>query len=293
MGPSEAPSGIIGLVIRRISIELSNLLAWRKLPVSRRDLVLDVGSGDNPHIRADVLCDAAARSASERRGSFDLIVDGRPFLYTDARRIPVKDKAFDFVICRHVLEHMEEPEVLLKELMRVGKAGYIETPSALMERLYGWDFHVLLVESSDEGLLIRRKLADEQYGILPQSIKKSAVWEKLYYTFEDTLAACYFWEDRIDYRIDDTDGDRHRYRKAQEFVFEDRVELPAPALRRRMRWWITRSMRFFISAPRWNMGEVLACPSCGSDFSVGDKSASCTGCAKEVTILRGNFFKFI
>jgi len=280
-------------VIRRISIELSNLLAWRKLPVSRRDLVLDVGSGDNPHIRADVLCDAAARSASERRGSFDLIVDGRPFLYTDARRIPVKDKAFDFVICRHVLEHMEEPEVLLKELMRVGKAGYIETPSALMERLYGWDFHVLLVESSDEGLLIRRKLADEQYGILPQSIKKSAVWEKLYYTFEDTLAACYFWEDRIDYRIDDTDGDRHRYRKAQEFVFEDRVELPAPALRRRMRWWITRSMRFFISAPRWNMGEVLACPSCGSDFSVGDKSASCTGCAKEVTILRGNFFKFI
>ena len=132
--------------------------------MSRRDLVLDVGSGDNPHIRADVLCDAAARSAGERRGGFDLIVDGRPFLYTDARRIPVKDKAFDFVICRHVLEHMEEPEVLLEELMRVGKAGYIETPSALMEKLYGWDFHVLLVDRGDDGLIIRRKLADEHYG---------------------------------------------------------------------------------------------------------------------------------
>ncbi len=43
--------------------------------MSRRDLVLDVGSGDNPHIRADVLCDAAARSSGERRDGFDLIVE--------------------------------------------------------------------------------------------------------------------------------------------------------------------------------------------------------------------------
>lgn len=259
--------------------------------MSRRDLVLDVGSGDNPHIRADVLCDAATRSSGERRGGFDLIVDGRPFLYTDARRIPVKDKAFDFVICRHVLEHMEEPAVLLKELMRVGKAGYIETPSPLMEKLYGWDFHVLLVDHGDGGLVIRRKLAGEQYGILPRAIKKSAVWEKLYYMFEDTLATGYFWEDRIDYRI--VDGDERLYQKVQEFLFEDRIELPVPSVRRRMRWWMSRAMRVFVSAPRLDMAEILACPSCGSDLSIGEESANCTGCGKEVVILRGNFFKFI
>jgi len=259
--------------------------------VSRRDLVLDVGSGDNPHIRADVLCDAAAWSAGERRGGFGLIVDGRPFLYTDARKIPVKDKAFDFVICRHMLEHMEEPAVLLKELMRVGKAGYIETPSALMEKLYGWDFHVLLVDRGDDGLVIRRKIADEHYGILPQAIKKSAVWEKLYDKFEETLATGYFWEDRIDYRI--VDGDARSYRKTQEFVFEDRVELPVPSLRRRMRWWMNRAMRVLVSAPRLDMAEILACPGCGSDFSIGEASANCTGCGKEVAILGGNFFKFI
>ena len=280
-------------MIKRIRSELSNLFAWRKLPVSRRDLVLDVGSGDNPHIRSDVLCDASVANAGERRGGFDLVVDGRPFLYTDARSIPVKDKAFDFVICRHLLEHMEEPEALLKELMRVGKAGYIETPTALMEKLHGWDFHVLLVERTDDGITIRRKLRDARYGILPCEIRKSPVWEKLYRTFEDTLAACYFWEGEIKYQIVDSGGDESLYQKAEEYTFETDVRLPSPGLRRQLRWWMNRTMRIFVASPRLNMQKILACPACGAEYEFGKSAARCTGCNQQVPILGGNFFKFI
>jgi SAM-dependent methyltransferase len=46
---------------------------------------------------------------------------------------PYKDKTFDFVYCRHVLEDIQNPDFALKEILRVCKGGYIETPSPLIE----------------------------------------------------------------------------------------------------------------------------------------------------------------
>jgi hypothetical protein len=46
---------------------------------------------------------------------------------------PFSDKSFDFVVCSHLLEDVRDPISVCRELCRVGKAGYIETPSRIRE----------------------------------------------------------------------------------------------------------------------------------------------------------------
>ena len=46
---------------------------------------------------------------------------------------PFPDKTFDFVVCSHLLEDVRDPITVCGELCRVGKAGYIETPSRIRE----------------------------------------------------------------------------------------------------------------------------------------------------------------
>jgi SAM-dependent methyltransferase len=52
---------------------------------------------------------------------------------------PYEDKEFDFVYCRHVIEDLWNPINALKEILRITKAGYIETPSPLCETAKGVD----------------------------------------------------------------------------------------------------------------------------------------------------------
>jgi len=53
--------------------------------------------------------------------------------------LPFEDKSFDFVYCRHVVEDLVYPHFALKEMSRVAKAGYIETPSVAAELCRGID----------------------------------------------------------------------------------------------------------------------------------------------------------
>ena len=47
--------------------------------------------------------------------------------------LPFEDLEFDFVYCRHVLEDINYPSFALKEMFRVSKCVYIETPSPMVE----------------------------------------------------------------------------------------------------------------------------------------------------------------
>jgi len=124
------------------------------LPVSADGLVLDVGSGGCPYPRSDVLLERHG-DAWHRCGAA-LVMD-RPIVFGDALHMPFKNKAFDFVIASHVLEHVREPEQFLGELMRVGKAGYIETPNVLFERVIPYPIHCLEMMAVEGKLYIRKK----------------------------------------------------------------------------------------------------------------------------------------
>ena len=59
----------------------------------------------------------------------------KKFIKINEKKLPFKDKEFDFVIASHVLEHVEDPQFFIKELERVAAKGYIELPTILEDNL--------------------------------------------------------------------------------------------------------------------------------------------------------------
>lgn len=172
------------------------------LQIKPGDLVLEVGSGDAPHPRADILCDRYLTSNMQRAGEFPIVVD-RPLVVADAHHLPFKNKAFDYIICAHLLEHLESPERFLKELMRVGKAGYIETPSISAERLFGWDFHRWFVLVENKCLRIIKKEEGERFGGFYHRLIAQNIWFRRFFEENSARFNTYFeWEDQINYKVD-------------------------------------------------------------------------------------------
>ncbi len=100
------------------------------LSVPRGQMALDIGGGDGPFPRANVVCEKFITSDEEREHVF---LYDRPLVMGDIEDLPFKDKSFDFIYCSHVLEHTISPQRAVDELLRVGKRGYIEVPSEYLE----------------------------------------------------------------------------------------------------------------------------------------------------------------
>jgi len=93
--------------------------------------VLEVGPGATPFPPATDFVDWIARpELGERRGH---VVD------VNRERLPFDDRSFDFVYCRHVVEDLYDPSWLCREIARVGRAGYVEAPSPMVEYSRGVD----------------------------------------------------------------------------------------------------------------------------------------------------------
>jgi hypothetical protein len=119
--------------------------------LSPTDVVLDIGGWASPFNRANYILDA---EPYETRG-FYRTFGGVPFQgpaeehFTKATWIqrdicdhtpyPFADKSIDFVICSHTLEDVRDPLWVCREMMRIAKRGYIETPSRLAESTRGWE----------------------------------------------------------------------------------------------------------------------------------------------------------
>jgi ubiquinone/menaquinone biosynthesis C-methylase UbiE len=97
---------------------------------------LDIGSGDNPFPLATVLLDQFVERTAHRDAA--LVRDHRPLLLADVHCLPFPDKSFEYVYCSHLLEHVNDPIVVCTEIMRVGRRGFIETPTYAKDILFAW-----------------------------------------------------------------------------------------------------------------------------------------------------------
>lgn len=174
--------------------------------IKHSDLVLEIGSGDNPKPRSDVLCDMLPEDDSQRGGKVTL---DRPFIAADGHHLPFKDKSFDYIICSHVLEHADDPGVFISELMRVGKGGYIETPTEIGEKLYGWPYHKWLINLHPSGkLIIKSKVREREFGQLFHYLfLKDHTYAKFHNQNPDLFLIQYEWFGKIDYEIVDPEVD--------------------------------------------------------------------------------------
>lgn len=119
--------------------------------LSSSDVVLDIGGWASPFNRANYILDA---EPFETRGYYRTF-GGVPFQgpaqehftrdtwirrdICDHTPYPFADKSIDFVTCSHTLEDVRDPIWVCKEMMRIAKRGYLETPSRRAEASRGWE----------------------------------------------------------------------------------------------------------------------------------------------------------
>jgi len=119
-------------------ILLSNLPKLREL-AARGDRVLDVGGWHKPFNLATDVVDIGSYDTRRTQEALDP-EDAERFsaatwVVHDVCKTPwpFADGYFDFSICSHLLEDVRDPLAVCRELCRVSRAGYVETPSRLRE----------------------------------------------------------------------------------------------------------------------------------------------------------------
>lgn len=123
-----------------------------------RGLVLEVGGGQSPHPRADVVVDKYVVDSFERAAETPLDLS-KPLVVADGHRLPLADSSFDYAVAQHVLEHATDPEAFAGELSRVAGAGFVQVPSRLSELTFGWPYHPWLIDLDGGELVFAPKEA--------------------------------------------------------------------------------------------------------------------------------------
>lgn len=279
------------------AMRLTGALGFKKLrwslrrlhcPVPESALVLEVGAGGNPYPRANVLLDAMETTIE--RNDQQLITD-RPLVLGLCEELPFKDKTFDYIIASHVLEHTDDPEKFLTELMRVGKAGYIETPEGWFEKMCPFTYHRLEVSNIGGKLLLKKKpnwKPDEIASLYEEKLSGNVVFSRFLRANPDLNHMRYFWSGEISYEIVN-----HEVNASWPYPREI-LEKKCPAVS-----VVDRLRNSYLSIRRWlysqnhrnrrlNLADFLRCPTCCSEaLEVGKTSVRCKQCDATYEVING------
>lgn len=112
--------------------------------ITKSDLVLEIGPGADPFKRSDILLEKKFENENEaksQRADKDKIRTKKQIVFFDGKRIPFKDKSFNYIICSHVLEHVDDVSQFVEEIIRIGSRGYFEFPTIYYDYLYNFKVH--------------------------------------------------------------------------------------------------------------------------------------------------------
>lgn len=116
--------------------------------------ILDIGSGQNPHKDATHFLEKYPDKNVERGADF-VKPKGNLHIGDVEDMYFFKDNEYDYSYCKHVLEHVLDPVKACSEIMRVSKAGYIETPTEMWERMFGRTYHKWVVKKEGNTLIFK------------------------------------------------------------------------------------------------------------------------------------------
>ena len=173
-------------MIRRSSKEFIDNL----LDINPNWNVLDIGCGYSAHKNAKVVCDIQDLSSFYKDKNFIKLSEGN---------LPFKDKEFDFVISSHVIEHVQDVALFIKELERVSSKGYIELPTVLEDNLvfenkkdHLWQ---MWFDDDNSQLIISKRVQFIEPILTVSSVKKFSKY------FRQSMVIELFWENSIDFNI--------------------------------------------------------------------------------------------
>jgi ubiquinone/menaquinone biosynthesis C-methylase UbiE len=159
--------------------------------------VLDIGCGFTAHEKANVVCDIQDLSNFYK---------DKKFVKLNDKKLPFRDKEFDFVIASHVIEHVEDVTFFIKELERVALKGYIELPTPLEDNLVfeNKNDHIWHVEFDDieNKLLIKKRIQYFEPLITVSTAKKLSKY------FRQSLLLELFWQNSIEFELIENDSFR-------------------------------------------------------------------------------------
>ena len=174
-------------MLKRTSIDFVN----KVLSKNNNWKIADIGCGYGANKNASILADIKDLSNFYK---------GRNFIKISGKKLPFKDKEFDFVIASHVIEHVEDFEFFIQELERISPRGYIELPSRLGDNLIfeNRNDHVWWFTYSD---VQNQIIASKRNQLIDPFITVSMgkIFEKI---FRESLVLELGWEEKIEYKID-------------------------------------------------------------------------------------------
>ena len=155
--------------------------------------ILDIGCGYRAYPNASVIADVQ---------DFSNYYKDKKFVKINEKRLPFRDKEFDFVIASHVIEHVEDFEYFIKELERISSKGYIELPSRLGDNLVfeNKTDHIWWFYYDD---VLNKLIASKRNQLMEPFITVSTakLFEEI---FRESFVIELAWEEKIDYLIDNS-----------------------------------------------------------------------------------------
>jgi ubiquinone/menaquinone biosynthesis C-methylase UbiE len=174
-------------LLKRTSLNIVN----NKLKQNVSWNILDVGCGYRPNPHATTIADIQDFSKLYKEKNFVRLVE---------KKLPFKDKEFDFVIASHVIEHVEDFEFFIHELERISSRGYIELPTRLGDNLVfeNKHDHIWWFKYDDD---INKLIASKKNQLVDPFITVSTAkyFEEV---FRESLVMEVEWDEKINYIID-------------------------------------------------------------------------------------------
>ena len=174
-------------MLKRTSISLVNNILNKNINWN----ILDIGCGYKAHKNATVIADIK---------DFSNFYKNKKFVQIKEKKLPFKDKEFDFVIASHVIEHVDDFEFFIKELERISSKGYIELPSRLGDNLVfeNRNDHIWWFCFDDT---TNKLIASKKNQLIDPfiTVSMAKLFEEI---FRESLVIELAWEEKIEYTVD-------------------------------------------------------------------------------------------
>ena len=173
-------------MLKRTSISLVNNILNKNINWN----ILDIGCGYKAHKNATVIADIK---------DFSNFYKNKKFVQIKEKKLPFKDKEFDFVIASHVIEHVDDFEFFIRELERISSKGYIELPSRLGDNLVfeNRNDHIWWFCYDD---VSNELIASKRNQLINPFITVSMA-KLLEGVFRESLVIELAWEEKIEYKL--------------------------------------------------------------------------------------------
>jgi SAM-dependent methyltransferase len=279
------------------------------LHVSKNDIVLEIGPGNMPFNRSNIHLERDLTNNIERAGDFQLT---KPCVLGDAHSLPFEDKSIDYIFCAQVLEHADNPDKMLKEMMRVGKKGFIETTNFYREVLFGWPFHKWVVEKENNKLFLYENKLPQYFGDFFHRLQAEEYSFQLFYNLSfEKFNTIYEWESSVDYEIKNFEDLIAKYKregndklyikhdtKKNDVNYDGVLSLKLfaeciPSFRRQINMLLKYKNLFNRNKQKTDINtnvktviKKMKCMSCGGKFNdyAGEEHIQCKSCANYLTV---------